>query len=209
MGFGKKTRSSADAAVTPGEGNGVEGGESASSLRKVTRDYLEKHKLQQVLAEAVQQALRERAPNCQHRVAHLLLNASYTPTGTGSTGTGSTGTPGLDAERVEWRARMVREMAVGMELEIRTNLAGSMLEAERCETYRALMAANALSRGDSWCSDDDNFTSALKAAVELKREIVRPQTVLSMIGSLPAPTREKAAGLGLGLGCGLGLTRAA
>ena len=188
MGFGKKTRSSADAAVTPGEGNGVEGGESASSLRKVTRDYLEKHKLQQVLAEAVQQALRERAPNCQHRVAHLLLNASYAPTGTGSTGT-----PGLDAERVEWRARMVREMAVGMELEIRTNLAGSMLEAERCETYRALMAANALSRGDSWCSDDDNFTSALKAAVELKREIVRPQTVLSMIGALPAPTREKAA----------------
>ena len=204
MGFGKKTRSSADAAVTPGEGNGVEGGGSASSLRKVTRDYLEKHKLQQVLAEAVQQALRERAPNCQHRVAHLLLNASYAPTGTGSTGT-----PGLDAERVEWRARMVREMAVGMELEIRTNLAGSMLEAERCETYRALMAANALSRGDSWCSDDDNFTSALKAAVELKREIVRPQTVLGMIGSLPAPTREKAAGLGLGLGCGLGLTRAA
>ena len=68
-----------------------------------------------------------------------------------------------------------------------------MLEAERCETYRALMAANALSRGDSWCSDDDNFTSALKAAVELKREIVRPQTVLGMIGSLPAPTREKAA----------------
>ena len=56
--------------------------------------------------------------------------------------------------QVEWRAKMVHDMAVGMELEIRTNLAGSMLEAERCETFRALMAANALSRGDSWCSDD-------------------------------------------------------
>eukprot|EP00964_Phaeocystis_antarctica_P044664 scaffold25670_cov66-Phaeocystis_antarctica.AAC.1 len=54
------------------------------------------------------------------------------------------------------------------------------------------MAANALSRGDSWFSDDDNFSSALKAAVTLKQEIVRPEVVLSMIGSLPPPTREKA-----------------
>ena len=210
MGFGKKTRSSAGAVVAPAASEvgmvedaangrtrandwnlGAEEhvrGESAPSLRKVTRDYLEKHKLQQVLAEAVQQALRERAPNCPHRVAHLLLNASYNPTVAAS----STGAPALSTDRVEWRAKMVRDMAVGMELEIRTNLAGSMLEAERCETFRALMAANALSRGDSWFSDDDNFSSALKAAVTLKQEIVRPDTVLSMIGSLPPPTREKA-----------------
>jgi hypothetical protein len=49
----------------------------------------------QVLAEAVQQALRERAPNCPHRVAHLLLNASYAPTVAAS----STGAPALSSER--------------------------------------------------------------------------------------------------------------
>ena len=68
MGFGKKTRSSAGAVVTPevrmvddaanrrtraDDWNlGAEEharGESAPSLRKVTRDYLEKHKLQQAL----------------------------------------------------------------------------------------------------------------------------------------------------------------
>ena len=123
MGFGKKTRSSAGAVVAPAAGEvrmvedtadrrepandwnmGAEAhvrGESAPSLRKVTRDYLEKHKLQQVLAEAVQQALRERAPNCPHRVAHLLLNASYTPTVAAS----STGAPALSTERVRMLCR--------------------------------------------------------------------------------------------------------
>ena len=122
--------------------------------REDVQRYAESHKLQQALAEAVQTAIKERAPNGPHRVAHLLLNAAYSP----SSSKGS-----LGDEQIEWRAKMVRDMAMGMELEIRAELAGSMLEAERCETYRALMAANALSRGDSWCSDDDNFTAALKA----------------------------------------------
>lgn len=152
--------------------------------REDVQRYAESHKLQQALAEAVQTAIKERAPNGPHRVAHLLLNAAYSPS---SSSKGS-----LGDEQIEWRAKMVRDMAMGMELEIRAELAGSMLEAERCETFRALMAGNALSRGTSWFTSDDNFGSALRAALTLKQEIVRPETVLEMIGGLPLPTREKA-----------------
>ena len=161
--------------------------EGAPAFRKLTREYAESHQLQQALSEAVQQALRERAPNCLHRVAHLLLHVSYVPSAASSKGA-----PALGSEQVQWRAKMVRDMATGMELEIRHELEGSTLEAERCETFRALMAANALSRGAGWLSSDEHFSAALKAALTLKQEIVRPEAVLEMLGSLPPRSREQA-----------------
>ena len=158
-----------------------------------TQAYASVHNLQAALGTAVQQVMQERAPNALARVAHLLLEQAYqAPTPRSQP---EQPLPELPTERPldAWRARLVRDMAVGFELEVRAELAGSTLEAERCKSFRELMEAGPLAHEAAWYTSDDNFHAVMRDSIKIKNQIMSAATNLELIVALPAEAQQRAA----------------
>ena len=92
-----------------------------------------------------------------------------------------------------WRQRMLFDAAMGMEFEIRTEVANSTLEAERATAFQEMMQEGPLSHDAEWYADDANFEQAMARALAIKREVTHTPTVLELISELPAQRRHGAA----------------